>query len=449
MKSFGSVALFSVGLIAVVLVGFWLSSEEPVEAEAGGPPPFMLPVTLATVELGDLEPRVHLTGSVTSARFARLGFLTGGRISSLDVREGDTVEENTVLGQLWDLDEQAELARAVANRELAQRELEKDLAGERPEEVRRLEALLAERRANADLARKDVERNKTLIGTEIIAQSQFDRLVAVRDAAEASVRVAEEALATGRAGTRLEDIAIRRADLALREAEVGIAQREVDKTQLVSPFAGSIVRRVAALGDMVGVGEVVYELVDLSQREIEVEIPSARAAQLDAAPPVVVTVDDLPSFRLETRLDSLVAVADSQSRNFRGLVRIAEEQDPERVLKPGMFARLDLGLQPLQDELLVPEDALRETPAGTIVVVARAGEPGPDGRPSLAAEWVPVRVLATEAGMAAVGAPLGAELGLAEGDQVVLSGSDLAFPGATLMPAAARAPLAGQQGEQP
>lgn len=437
----GSGVLFVIGLVAVVLVGFWLNRDEVSEAEAGGHRGFVLPVTLAPVERGTLEPRVQLTGSVTSARHARLGFLLAGRINSLAVREGDVVTRGALLGELSDLDQQAQLARAQSARDMVQSELARDLAGTRAERLGSLEAELEARRADADIARRNVERNAELIGTEIISMSQYDTLVAVQAAADARVSVAEQELAEARAGTRPEDLDIRRADLALREAEVSIAQRELDKTSLKAPFDGHVVRRLAALGDMIGAGVPVFELVDLGRREIEIEIPSTRAGQLDDGARVVVTVDSMPGFRLETELDSLVVVADAESRNFRGIVRIGPDQDPEQVLKPGMFARLELSLRPLNERLLVPADALRQTPAGTLVVVARAGgERGPSGEPGLVAEWVPVRVLASEQGVAAIEV-LGDEgEGLDVTDKVVLSGSDLAFPGATLMPRPAGEP---------
>jgi hypothetical protein len=69
--------------------------------------------------------------------------------------------------------------------------------------------------------------------------------------------------------------------------------------------------------------------------------------------------------------------------------------------------------------------------------------PGPGGgsdEPALVAELVPVRVLAQDAGRAAIEALTGA---LAPGDRLVLTGADNAFPGAALAP---RAPEGGTVG---
>ena len=44
----------------------------------GGRPAYVLPVTLASVERGDIQPTIHLTGTVRSARWADLAFEIGG-----------------------------------------------------------------------------------------------------------------------------------------------------------------------------------------------------------------------------------------------------------------------------------------------------------------------------------------------------------------------------------
>ncbi len=436
MKSVGSALVFGAGLAAVVAVGWWLRTSEAEGEEPGAPPPFFLPVTLAQVELGDLTPRARITGTVSSARHARLGFDVAGRVRALAVREGEVVTAGTVLARLWDLDQQAGLKQAQAAAELARCELTAERAGARDEEVRRLVAELGARVAEAELAQSEVERNRDLVGTNVISRSRFDTLVAESAASVARVEAAQERLAEARAGSRMEDIAIKEAVVALREAEVGIADRECAKTHLFAPFGGSVVEQLVSEGDTIGAGVPVFELVDLTRREIELEIPSSVVPRLGARTPLRVTLDDRPGFELTSQLASLVVVADDESRNFRGLIRIGPSEDARGALMPGVFVRVELELEPLREVLLVPSDAVRVTTEGAIVVRALEGEPGPHG-PTLVAELVPVRVLANDAGASAIetlGPPLAA------GEQVVVTGVDIAFPGASLMPVAGAGP---------
>jgi hypothetical protein len=75
---------------------------------------------------------------------------------------------------------------------------------------------------------------------------------------------------------------------------------------------------------------------------------------------------------------------------------------------------------------MLPQDAVRITPEGRLVVRAAPGEGG-----GLVAELIPVRVVATAGETVAIeslGPPLAA------GESFVLTGVDLAFPGAALLP---------------
>lgn len=417
-----------VGLVALALAVRWVSADREPGAAPPGRPPYVLPVTLGTIERGTLAPRVTLTGSVRSLERGPLGFRLPGRVAELTALAGDRVAAGALLARLEDVDQRVALARARATLELARRELELAEAGERQEDVLRLEAELEQRRAEAELADSEVARNKELLGTSVIAQSTYDALVASAKAARARVAAAEQSLARARAGRRPEELAIARAQVELRQAEVEIAQNELDKTELHAPFEAHVLAKPASLGESVAAGAPIYELVDLARREIEFEVPSTVAARLRAGGKAELRLDEAPDFALAVALDVIVAAADERSRNFRALARLGAQDDPEGRLKPGQFVRAEVELDPLVGALLVPEDALRVVDAGTIVVRAVAGP----GEGSLAAEWVAVRVLGTEAGRAAI-EPL--EGALAEGERVVLTGVDLAFPGVPLLPA--------------
>jgi cobalt-zinc-cadmium efflux system membrane fusion protein len=246
------------------------------------------------------------------------------------------------------------------------------------------------------------------------------------------VSASEQTLARARHGQRPEELAIARAQVELRQSELEIAQNELSKTELHAPFEAHVLAKLASLGETAAAGSPIYELIDLARREVELEVPSTVAARLRAGGTAELRLDEAPDFALTVALDVVVAAADEQSRNFRALARLGPGDDPEGRLKPGLFVRAEVELDPLVDALLVPEDALRVVDAGTIVVRAIAGE----GEGSLAAQWVPVRVLGTQAGRAAI-QPLEGEL--AAGERVVLTGVDLAFPGVALLAGAAGA----------
>ena len=432
-----------VGVVVLASAGWWLSQPAVLEAEEGGRPPFMLPVTLTTLERGDIQPRAPLSGTVRARRRARLGFDTEGLLERIEKQEADRVEAGALLARLGSADEELELASAEAALTLAERELELLQAGEREEEKRRLLAVLEAARAEAQLTQWEVERGEKLLVDRIISQADQDKRLTEFQAADKRRAAAEEDYQRALAGSRPEDLAIAEARLAQAQARVETAQHEVEKTSLVAPFAGAIVERFVSEGDYVSAGAPVFELVDLDHVEVHVEVPGRLAARLGPGTGVRITLSRESDFELERELDATIPAADEASRGFRAIVRLTAADDPGGRLRPGMFVEVELLQEPIQDSLLLASDAILANERGSYVVRARraaspsaadhepsAASSGPPMPPGWVADFVPVRVLGEVDALSAI-VSLGPPLEV--GDRIVLVGADNAFPGAPLL----------------
>jgi len=439
MRSSGSWLALALGFGTLALA-VWYLVTPGAEAAAPPRPPFLLPVTLAQLEEGELRPRAQLTGTVRAARRANLAFEVSGTVRELLAEEAQAVAEGARLARLDRVDEELALATAQAALSLSLREHELLLAGERPEEKRRLEAVLDSAKAEESLARSEVERGEKLLESRVLSESEQDRRVAQLAVAEKRRAAAEEELERARAGTRAEDLAIAAARVDEARASLATAEHDLRKTDLVAPWAGTVVRRFVSAGDYLASGDPVYELVDLDHLEIHVDVPGRLAGRLGGSLRALVRPPVAPSRPFETEVDALVPAADEMARSFRAILRLKAADDGQITLMPGQFVQVELLLESLPDALLAPADAVLADAEGRHVVRAAAGPPGPDGKPSLVAEIVRVRVVAEEGGRAAIEA-LG-EGTLAAGDALVLLGADAAFPGAPLLPrgGAAEAP---------
>ncbi len=444
MKANSGWIMLGVGGAAVVLAASWLAFGGGQPPAGGQRPPFSLPVTLAEVTAREVRPAVQLTGSLRAPRRARVAFEVAGVISTLHVEEADPIRQGQPLARLNGADQALAAASRQAELTVAERELANLRAGAREQEKRRLQAEVEIARAELALAGLEVERGRALLGRDVISKADLDRLASAEDAARARLAAAAERLAEAEAGTREEVLAIAEARVEQARSALRIAQREQEKTVLRAPWDGAVVARRVAVGDFVAAGAPALELVDPDRLEVDVAIPARYAARLGPRPQVVLTLDELPWFRLEATLDAQVPVADELSRNFAGIVRLDRRQLGDaaaaEVLRPGMFVRLELQLAPLAGQRVVPADAVRITSNGPVVVRAAAAEAPASASPiteasakppGLTAEWVPVRVLGADARGRAVEPLSGA---LAVGDRVVVTGVDLAFPGAPLDP---------------
>jgi len=424
------------GIGALLASLWWLQRPPaPLAAEADGGFSFVLPVTLTRVERATLEPAASLSGSVRAARRATLAFETSGLVESLEVNEADTVEAGARLAHLSAGDERQELRAARAALALAQRELELLQAGAREEEKRRLLAVLEAAQAEADLAQLEVERSAELLKERILSEAEMDvRRMGFR-AADRRRSAAQEAYAQALAGSRAEDLAIAQARVDQAGVRVATAQHNLEKTRLVAPWAGAIVQRMVSAGGFVASGEGVFELVDLENLEVHLEIPGRYAPRLAGGGRVRLSVPGDERRAFETNLDATIQAADELARSFRAIVRLSAEEGRRAGLRPGLFCNAELYFEPLSGVLCIPSDALMASDRGSYLVRAAEadGAQGEGGRPSLVAEFVPVRVLAESGATCAIesAAP---GITLAAGDRICLVGADNAFPGAPLMP---------------
>ena len=412
------------GLLALVYAAKFVGAEKADSGEAESGFQYVVPVVLSEVQRGDLQPLAELSAEVRAARRAGLSFSGNGRLGSMLVKEAETVQQGMLLAQLVAGDEEHELKSAMAALKSVELEEKLILAGEREEEKQRLLAVLEATRAEADLARLEVERADKMLDERLIPVSEQDRRKAASEAAAKRCVAAEQTYQRALAGARPEDLAIARARVDEATARLAFAQHRLNETKLYAPWPGAIVERKLSVGDFVTPGSAVFELVDLKNLEVHIEVPGHYASRLGTNAKALMRLARRDDFELLLPLAGVVPAADPQARSFKAIVRLGEGDDPAQVLRPGMSVNVELLLEPIKDALLVPTDCILASDRGPYLVTAN--EKGG----AFQAGFVPLVVLAQVDGLSAVeslGVPL------SEGDKIVLTGADNAFPGAPLL----------------
>ncbi|MFS8608599.1 MAG: HlyD family efflux transporter periplasmic adaptor subunit [Gammaproteobacteria bacterium] len=188
------------------------------------------------------------------------GFRVAGRLGKMHYEEGDRVEAGALLAALDDEPYREALRAAKARVGIAEARLELVRAGNRPQEIERAEASVAEARAALRNAEQELARQRSLDERGLTSKSDVDLAAARADEAAARLRAAEEALALARAGFRDEEIAAAEAELELARAEAAIAETDLEDARLYAPSSGTLITRIREPGAIVGAGEPVYTL---------------------------------------------------------------------------------------------------------------------------------------------------------------------------------------------
>ncbi len=167
-------------------------------------------------------------------------------------------------------------------------------------------------------------------------QAERDRVGAEADAATVSLAVKRE-LASKGATSRLQ-VQLAEADLKKTKAQVAVAAKQVTDCEIVAPFDGRVVERIANAHETVGARDPLIEIVSDHDLELRAFVPSQELRTIAPGTPVQFTVDETGDV-LEARVIVIGARIDNVSQLIE--LRAGFSGDAGRLL-PGMSGTVRL-----------------------------------------------------------------------------------------------------------
>lgn len=229
-------------LIAALVLG--LGAIVIVRLRGSGTEPAVRPAPVVGIgALGTLAPSSRVRVVSAPGPAVRLGELL--------VEEGQEVRQGEVLARTDDHPLRvAELEAARSGAEVARAQLAQTRAGPKPGDVAALEAELAAARADLEYRKLDLRRREELVETKVVTEQDVDqrRLDVARGVAEVA-RV--EARLTALLEVRDVDVGLRSEQLRAAEGNVAVAQAALDRTVIVAPITGRVLRVHARAGEQV------------------------------------------------------------------------------------------------------------------------------------------------------------------------------------------------------
>jgi len=261
-------------------VTFHLSSRARAAALAAG-----LGVCVACAPTGD--PNLLRVSGHVEATEVRLAPEMGGRVLTLDVKEGDRIEKGARVLTLDATDLGLAIARARTEQASAEAQLRLVRVSARSEDVRQAEAQVEAARAEVPAARAeveaataDLERFDLLLTRKSGSQKQRDdaatrRQIAVArlEAAEKRVAAAESVVARVRVGARKEEVDVAQSRIATTAAVIATLEDQVKDATLVSPVAGIVTEKLAEAGEVIAPRAPVVVITDLDHAWADVYVP--------------------------------------------------------------------------------------------------------------------------------------------------------------------------------
>jgi len=378
------------GLVAVlVAVWAWAGAGRSVSADR---------LRIATVERGLLVRDAQVNGRVVASVSPTL-YAPAASTVNLRTRAGATVKQGDVLATL----DSPEL-RAERDRELATlRGLEADVARQRilAQKARLLAARTAdEGRLALQTAQRDAERTARACEVKAIPRADCLRYADAVEAAQVRARHSEADAGLEGQNAALE-LKSREEALARQRAVVADLERRVSDLDLRSPVNGIIGSIAVADRAVVPANAPLMTVVDLSQLEVELEVPETYADDLGLGMRVEVRIG------AQTVGGELTAIA-PEVLERQVLARVRLDASPEGLRQSQrVSARVLIEEKP--DVLKLARGPFLETQGGRFAYVMDDGD----------AVRRPITLGATAVSAVEI------VDGLAEGERVVIAGTDL------------------------
>jgi RND family efflux transporter MFP subunit len=371
-----------------------------------------------------LERGHTFAGTVVPLRRSVVGSPLSDRVVELLVEAGDSVGEGDPLARLRTTQLEIELAGAKAELELRRQELAELENGTRPEEIRQAEARMLAAKALMEFTQSRLRRAQTLFERNATSEDDLQDATSTAEAAAQKFYEAKAAHEMAVAGPRTEDIAQARASLLMQQEAVRRLEDDIAEHTIVAPFDGYVTKEHTEVGQWMGTGDPVVEMIEVDQVEVDVPVLESFMPRLEIGESARVEVDALAGRTFSGEVMAIVPQADVRSRSFPVKVRLDNpSQNGRPLLRPGMFARVTFAVGEPGEVLLVPKDAVVLGGQSPMVWTVQPDPKAKKGGPAHVAQPVPVELGASQGGLIEVRGPL------QPGQRVVRVGNERLQPG--------------------
>jgi RND family efflux transporter MFP subunit len=211
--------------------------------------------------------------------------------------------------------------------------------------------------AQAKLAEADARRYANLIATGDVSRSAYEKARTQQETAEAQANAARQQYEASANSARqsYEVVSSSKATLDSVRAQFTQAQKALDDTTIRAPFAGYVTSRPVANGEYVALTSKIATIINIETVKLDLQTPEQRASTAHTGDRVMARVAAWPDREFE---GTVIAINPSVDPNSRAFVIESRFKNPDRALKPGMFATARVMLPGAVNALFVPRAAV-------------------------------------------------------------------------------------------
>jgi len=218
-----------------------------------------------------------------------------GRLDLLPVARGGYVHPGDHLFVLEHALEQQGVDRAEANLKRARDTVNDLRKGLRPEEIDQILARINQAQASVDLSRLEMDRRQRLLATGAVAKEDYDQARTTYLNAAGQLKDTQAQLATGKLGSRIDQILAAQAQVRASVADLDQARWYLDQKLQDSAVEGVVFDLLHYQGEWVQAGSPVVKLLPPANVKVRFFIPESDLGRVSLGQPVTVSCDGCPS----------------------------------------------------------------------------------------------------------------------------------------------------------
>ncbi|MBF0576475.1 HlyD family secretion protein [Dysgonomonas sp. GY617] len=196
----------------------------------------------------------------------RISSKVPGRIEKFFVQEGDSVRRGDTLAILSAPDVYAKLSQATAAEQGAAAQSNKAQKGARVEQINAAYEMWQKTKVGVDIAQKSFTRVQNLYNKGVTTAQKRDEAEANYNAAVATEKAARSQYDMAKNGAEREDKEAALAMLNRAKGAVAEVDSYITETYLISPVDGRVSDRFPNVGELVGTGAPIMNVMDLSDK---------------------------------------------------------------------------------------------------------------------------------------------------------------------------------------
>ena len=250
-----------------------------------------------------IRPYIETTGTLKADEEVIVSSEVDGIVKSIKVDEGSAVGRGTLLAEINQVDYVLDEKRA--------------------------DAALKQAQANLANVKAEYQRKEALFKEELLTKQQFDDI---------STRVT-----------------LAEADLSRAKAFLDTSRERLSRTKIYSPLNGMVKEKRVSVGDFVRTGSPLFQLIKVDLLKLNFTISEKDIGSLKTGQDVVFTVDSFPDKKFKGKVKLLYPNVEERTRTLQVEAVVP---NANRLLKPGLFARVTIYTGALNDAVVAPLTAL-------------------------------------------------------------------------------------------